>query len=223
MTERFFNGIDLTITGILVCSVTSLAAGVLTALTYTFRQTANKNFVITLAVLPVITQSIIMLVNGSMGTGIAVMGAFSLVRFRSVPGTAKEIACIFLAMALGLATGTGHIWYAVIFAFFINGMLVLYTLAAGFGEEKNPVRHLKIVIAENLDYTAVFSDVFSEYAKAAHQERVRTVNFGSLYEIDYTVILKDPKNEKEFLDKIRQRNSNLEISLGRPGMRGEYL
>jgi hypothetical protein len=222
MAEVLFNtgDIDLTIMGILACSITSLIAGILTALTYTFRQAANKNFIITLALLPVIVQSVIMLVNGSIGTGVAVMGAFSLVRFRSIPGTAREIGSIFLAMALGLAAGTGHIWYTIIFALLINGMMFLLTLAAGFGEEKNPVKHLKIVIPENLDYTTIFSDLFDEYAKTAHPEKVRTVNLGSLYEIHYTIILKDSKKEKEFLDKIRQRNSNLEISLSGGGMQG---
>jgi hypothetical protein len=216
MTELFFSAgsIDLTITGILICSVTSLLAGIVTALTYTFRQVSNKNFVITLAVLPLITQSIIMLVNGSVGTGIAVMGAFSLVRFRSLPGTAKEITGIFLAMALGLAAGTGHIWYAAIFALLINGMLILFTAATGFGETRISVKSLRIVVPENVDYPAVFTDLFSEYTKNAHLERVRTVNLGSLYELQYIVVLKDRKREKEFLDKIRQRNSNLEISLG---------
>jgi hypothetical protein len=221
MVESFFDAgnINVTITGILICSVTSLVAGVVTALTYSFRQVSNRNFVITLALLPVIIQSIIMLVNGSVGTGIAVMGAFSLVRFRSVPGTSREIGSIFLAMALGLAAGTGHIWYAVIFTLLINGMLFLFTLTGGLGEEKNPVRHLKIVIPENLDYTVVFHDVFNEYTRKVYPEKARTVNLGSLYEIHYTVILKEPKTEKEFLDKIRQRNSNLEVSIGRASPR----
>ncbi|MDR1390259.1 MAG: DUF4956 domain-containing protein [Treponema sp.] len=216
MSELFFStrGIDLTITGILICSVVSLAAGIITALTYTFRQITNKNFVITLALLPIITQSIIMLVNGSVGTGIAVMGAFSLVRFRSVPGTAKEICSIFLAMALGLAAGAGRIWYAAVFAVLINGMLLVFTCYAGFGEQKNPVKYLKIVVPEDLDYTVIFNDLFSEYTKSVQLEKVRTVSLGSLYELQYIVVLKNLKNEKEFLDKIRRRNSNLEISLG---------
>jgi hypothetical protein len=199
---------------IFLCTLTSLAAGVCTALTYTFRHAANKNFVITLALLPVIVQSIIMLVNGRVGTGIAVMGAFSLVRFRSIPGTAKEITSIFLAVALGLATGTAHIWYALIFMVVINGMILLFSVTE-FGETEAPIRNLKIVIPENKDYTGMFTDLFAEYTSSLRLERVRTVNLGSLYELQYTIILKDIKKEKEFIDKMRARNSNLEISCGR--------
>jgi uncharacterized membrane protein YhiD involved in acid resistance len=155
-----------------------------------------------------------MLVNGKVGTGIAVMGAFSLVRFRSVPGTAKEITSIFLAMALGLAAGTGNIGYAVLFAVIINGMIVLFSIT-GFGESKNQARNLKIVIPENMDYTGVFQDLFAEYTRKASLERIRTVNLGSLYELQYIVVLKDNGREKEFIDKLRARNSNLEISCGK--------
>jgi uncharacterized membrane protein YhiD involved in acid resistance len=164
--------------------------------------------------MPVIVQLIIMLVNGKVGTGIAVMGAFSLVRFRSVAGTAKEITSIFLAMALGLATGTGYIKYAVIFTVLINGMLVLFSVS-GFGEMGSQARNLKIVIPENMDYTRIFQELFAEYTRKARLERVRTVNLGSLYELQYTIVLKDNDREKEFIDKLRARNSNLEISCGK--------
>jgi hypothetical protein len=222
--ELFFNSQELGITaaGIIVCSLTSLVVGVLTALVHTFHQVSNRNFVITLALLPVIIQSIIMLVNGSVGTGIAVMGAFSLIRFRSVPGTAREIAGIFLAMALGLATGTGHIWYAIVFALGINGMLLLFS-AIHFGEPKAPLKSLKIVVPEDMDYPVIFNDIFSEYTQKTSLERVRTVNLGSLYELQYTIVLKDQQKEKEFLDSIRQRNSNLEVSCSRAALNREEL
>jgi hypothetical protein len=216
------NALDITFSGIIICTLTSLVAGVLTALVYTFRHIANKNFVITLALLPVIIQSIIMLVNGSVGTGIAVMGAFSLVRFRSVPGTAKEITSIFLAVALGLATGTGHIWYAMAFMLVINGMIMIFSVT-GFGQTKTLVRNLKVVIPEDMDYAVVFNDLFAEYTRNVSLERVRTVNLGSLYELQYSIILKDLKKERELLDKIRQRNSNLEVSCGRAIINREEL
>jgi hypothetical protein len=209
-----FSPIEMTVAGIALCTITSFAAGLLTALVYTFRNVYQKGFVAALALLPVIIQSIIMLVNGNVGTGVAVMGAFSLVRFRSVPGTAKEMASIILAMALGLATGTGHVWYAVVFALVINGVMALLSFT-GFGETKTPLRSLKIMIPEDLDYQVIFKDLFAEYTGMASLEKVRTVNFGSLYELRYTVLLKNPESEKEFLDKLRQRNSNLEISCGK--------
>jgi uncharacterized membrane protein YhiD involved in acid resistance len=216
MPELFFslNPLEMTGTTIVLCTVTSLLAGVITAAAYTFRHTSNRNFLITLALLPVIVQSIIMLVNGQVGTGIAVMGAFSLVRFRSVPGTAKEITSIFLAMALGLASGTGRLWYALVFTVVINGMLVFFQ-AAGFGEPGTRVKSLKILIPENKDYTSLFDDLFAEYTKNTRLEKVRTVNLGSLYELHYTIVLKDQKKEKELMDLIRARNGNLEISCGR--------
>jgi uncharacterized membrane protein YhiD involved in acid resistance len=216
MPEFFFNlhPFEMTGTVIIMSTITSLFAGVVTATVYTFHNVSNKNFVITLALLPIIVQSIIMLVNGQVGTGIAVMGAFSLVRFRSVPGTAKEIISIFLAMALGLATGTGYIWYAVLFTIIINTMILLFS-ASRFGEAGTQARNLKIIIPENKDYTSIFNDIFDEYTKQVRLERVRTVNLGSLYELQYSVVLKDQQKEKEFIDKLRSRNSNLEISCSR--------
>jgi hypothetical protein len=206
------NPLDMTV--LIRCTFTSLFAGIVTAVAYTFRQISNRHVVITLALLPVIVQLIITLVNGQVGTGIAVMGAFSLVKFRSVAGTAKEITSIFLAMALGLATGIGALGYALLFTVIINGLLVLFTFI-GFGEAGNQVRNLKILIPDDKDYTVIFADVFAEYTKTVHLERVRTVNLGSLYELHYTVMLKDPNQEKAFLDQIRTRNSNLEIHCSR--------
>jgi hypothetical protein len=185
-----------------------------TAAAYTFRQIVNRHFVITLALIPLIVQLIIMLVNGQVGTGIAVMGAFSLVRFRSIAGTAKEITSIFLAMALGIAAGTGALAAAFLFTFIINGLMVLFT-CIGFGELGNRVRNLKVLIPDDKDYTVIFADVFARYTKTARLERVRTVNLGSLYELHYTIVLKEQNQEKAFLDQIRARNSNLEIQCNR--------
>jgi uncharacterized membrane protein YhiD involved in acid resistance len=224
MPEMFFSSdpVVMTVQVITGSVIASFFAGIITAAACSFRHITSRNFVITLALMPVIVQLIIMLVNGKVGTGIAVMGAFSLVRFRSVAGTAREITGIFLAMALGLATGTGHIWHALIFAIIINGMLVLLSVI-GFGERGNRARSLKIVIPENMDYTRIFQDIFAEYTKKASLERVRTVNLGSLYELQYIIILKDNGQEKEFLDRIRARNSNLEINCGRAVLAREEL
>jgi uncharacterized membrane protein YhiD involved in acid resistance len=202
--------LDMTIPAMIFCTLTSLFAGAVTAAAYSFRHVSNRNFVITLVVLPVIIQSVIMLVNGKVGTGIAVMGAFSLVRFRSVPGTSREITSIFLAMALGLATGTGFIGYALVFTVLINGM-ILFFQAVKFGKAEALARNLKIVITEDKNYTVIFDDLFAEYTREARLEKVRTVNLGSLYALQYFIVLKDQHKEKEFIDKIRVRNSNLEI------------
>jgi uncharacterized membrane protein YhiD involved in acid resistance len=214
--------LDMTIPAMIFCTLTSLFAGVVTAAAYSFRHVSNRNFLVTLAVLPVIIQSVIMLVNGKVGTGIAVMGAFSLVRFRSVPGTSREITSIFLAMALGLATGTGYLWYALIFTALINGMILVFQ-AVKFGEADALARNLKIVITEDKNYTVIFNDLFAEYTREARLEKVRTVNLGSLYALQYFIVLKDQNKEKEFIDKIRVRNSNLEIVCGIPALGREEL
>lgn len=215
------NSNNLTLTTLL-CLAVSLALGVLIALVYMFRSTYTKSFVITLALLPAMVQTVILLVNGNLGVGVAVMGTFSLVRFRSVPGSAREIASIFFAMAVGLACGMGYVVYAAVFTGIIGVMMLLYTVLR-FGEGSEASRTLKIIIPEDLDYTEIFDDLFAIYTNKAKLEKVQTTNLGSLYELKYTVILKDVKKEKEMLDKIRQRNGNLNITCGRAAAGKEEL
>ncbi len=157
---------------------------------------------------------VIMLVNGNLGTGVAVMGAFSLIRFRSIPGTAKEINSIFLAMALGLATGTGYIAAAGVFIVIVGGIYILYN-SISFGEQKQTEKELKITIPEGLDYTGIFDDLFARYTTKSELTKVKTSNMGSLYKLEYHIRLKDPAQEKKLLDELRCRNGNLEISLGK--------
>lgn len=198
----------------LICLGTALVLGLIVALTYMVRSTYSKSFVITLALLPAMVETVILLVNGNLGVGVAVMGAFSLVRFRSVPGSAKEIATIFWSMVAGLACGTGYVVYAAVFTVVIAVMMLLYTLL-NFGEGCEANRTLRITIPEDLDYADVFNDLFAAYAKNVVLERVQTTNLGSLYELKYSLVLKDVKREKEMLDKIRQRNGNLTIVCGK--------
>ena len=174
----------------LICLAASLVLGAVIALVYMYRNTYSKSFVVTLALLPGMVQAVILLVNGNLGVGVAVMGAFSLVRFRSIPGSASEITSIFFAMAVGLATGMGFIGYAVLFTAVISFMMVLYT-TLHFGESRGVLRALKIVIPEDLDYTGLFDDIFNEFTKKATLERVQTTNLGSLYELKYTITLND--------------------------------
>lgn len=199
---------------IFICTLASLGAGVVIALVYMYKNTYSKNFVITLALLPVMVQSVIMVVNGNVGAGVAVMGAFSLVRFRSVPGSAKEIACIFFSMAVGLTTGMGLIFYAVLFTVIVSVILLLYT-SLHFGEKPSTTKTLLVIIPEDLDYTSLFDDLFDKYTKKVELEKVKTIDLGSLFQLNYTITLKDLKQEKEFIDEIRKRNGNLNISCGR--------
>jgi hypothetical protein len=206
--------VELSFLGVVFCFAFSFASGILVACIYRKLNHANSSFVITLALLPVIVQSIIMVVNGSLGMGIAAVGAFSLVRFRSIPGTALEILNIIFVMAIGLAAGAGHILFGIMLTVLVCVALTVFHFIK-FGEEKNTIKDLRIFIPEDLDYTEIFTDLFKEYTHKTNLERVRTVNLGSLYELRYTILLKDIKREKEFLDKIRQRNSNLDIICGK--------
>jgi len=207
---------------IALCTLTSLAMGAVIACVYMYRGTYTKNFVVTIVLLPVMIQSVIMVVNGNLGTGVAVAGAFSLVRFRSVPGSAKEIANIFFAMAVGLAAGMGYIFYAAAFTVVIGAVMLLLA-ATRFGEQDSSRKSLKVTIPEDMDYTGIFDDLFAQYTRSASLERARTTNLGSLYELQYIIVQKDSKREKELLDKIRQRNGNLTVSCGRIAVNKDEL
>lgn len=207
--------------GVLICTAASLIFGMGTAGIYMYRNTYAKNFVITLTLLPAMVQLVIMLVNGNVGAGVAVMGAFSLVRFRSIPGSAKEIGSIFMAMAVGLAAGMGALGIAAMFLLIVGAANIALSKSP-FGEQKKGVKNLKITIPENLDYTEIFDDLFQEYTEKTKLCTVRTTNLGSLYELRYQIVLKDVKREKEFLDELRCRNGNLSIVCGRlPEGKGE--
>lgn len=215
------NSTNMTVSTLL-CLGVSLVLGIIIALVYMYRETYSKSFAITLALLPAMVQTVILLVNGNLGVGVAVMGTFSLVRFRSVPGSASEITAIFFAMAVGLACGMGYIVYAAVFTIIIGIIMILYKILK-FGEGASTQRTLKIVIPEDLDYSDLFDDLFAEYTKKVTLERVRTTNLGSLYELKYIVILKDAKKEKEMIDKIRVRNGNLNITCSRTAAGKEEL
>lgn len=205
----------LTAGGFIVCLLVSLALAVLIAVCSRYRNRPSKTFRSPLCFCRVV-QTIIALVNGQLGAGIAVAGAFSLVRFRSAPASAREITSIFLAMAVGLATGMGYIAIAVILAVFV--LLVDIALASiNFGKAGSAERDLKIVIPESLSYDEVFNDIFSTYTSRHELIRVKTTNMGSLFKLTYQITLRDARKEKEFIDKLRERNGNLEITCARPG------
>lgn len=213
----------ITLQGMLICTIASLIMGLLSTCVYMYKNTYSKNFVITLALLPAMVQIVIMLVNGNLGTGVAVLGAFSLVRFRSVPGSAREISSIFFAMAIGLATGMGYIGYAGLFLIII-GVATMILTSTSFGCTSSQEKELKITIPENLDYTGIFDDLFENYTQKARLEQVKTTNMGSLYELRYMVSLKDETKEKELIDEIRCRNGNLTIVCGKvPSAHNETL
>lgn len=205
-----------------LCLGASIIFGIVIALVYAFRNSASKSFVMTLALLPAIVQVVIMLVNGSIGAGIAVMGAFNLVRFRSVPGSAKEICSIFLAMAVGLATGMGYLLLAAVLVIVICAIQLIFSFVK-IGDNASVKKELRITIPESLDYTGVFDELFEQYTKSNELIEVKTSNMGSLYKLRYIIVLKDLKTEKQFIDDLRCRNGNLEISCCRAAFNQEIL
>ncbi len=200
----------------LLCVGCSLIIGLLFALMYTYRTRYTKSFVVTLALLPTVVCVVIMMVNGNVGTGVAVAGAFSLVRFRSVPGTAKEIGVLFLAMGAGLITGMGYLGYALLFSVIMTAAMLLYT-RLDFGSRKKSLLYktLHVTIPEDLDYSGVFDDLFKTCASSYELVQVKTTNMGSLFRLTYDIVLRSPEKEKELIDQLRCRNGNLEISVSK--------
>ncbi len=220
MINQFFGSVfettstmNINVADFLICMTAAIILGMFMAKMYVMKTRSTKSFVVTLALLPLAVAMVIIMVNGNIGAGVAVAGAFSLVRFRSVPGTAKEILAIFTAMCSGLTIGMGYIGFAILFS--IIACLFSYLLnATNFGEEKNNKnRTLQITIPENSNYTDVFDDIFEEFTKEVKLISVKTTNMGSLFKLSYEIEIKNTNTEKEFIDKIRTRNGNLEIVL----------
>lgn len=199
----------------IICTCVSLLFGIIVALIHTFRNEYSKNMLLSLIILPAIIQTIIMLVNGNVGTGIAVMGAFSLVRFRSTPGNAREITSIFLATVVGLAMAMGFVGISGVLIAVVGVATVVISLL-GIADPMKGTKKLKIVIPENLDYTDLFDDIMKKYTSRCVLDKVKSTNMGSLFELNYTIVLKNGMNEKAFLDEIRCRNGNLTITCSRP-------
>ena len=221
MLQTIFKGIFdngtveiVSIKNFLICMFASLLIGLFISFVYTFKNRYTGSFLLTLALIPCVVCVVIMMVNGNIGAGVAVAGAFSLVRFRSAPGNAKEIANIFLAMGAGLICGMGYIGYAVLFTLILCTVMFLLRLF-GFGKNggSKKERTLKITIPEDLNYTTIFDEIFDKYTSSRTLIKVKTSNMGSLFKLTYDLSLKDASKEKEFIDELRVRNGNLEIQL----------
>ena len=205
---------QITLPQFLICELTAMVLGFGTALVFLVRDRHTNAFSQSLALLPGVVTLVIMLVNGNIGAGLAVAGTFALVRFRSAPGSAKEITGLFMSVAIGLACGMGYVGVAVIF-FVLMSVYVLGLGAARFGEESEKHRHLKITVPENTDYESLFADLLEKYTASHELNKVRTTNMGTLYELQYRVVLKDPRQIREMIDEIRCRNGNLNIVCSR--------
>ena len=192
----------------------SLLLGLVVAKVYQFKTVYSKSFVMSLALLPTLIAIVIFLVNGSLGAGVAVMGAFSLIRFRSAPGGAKELVSIFLVMTIGIAIGMGYLVFATVFTL-IMSLVMLLLEVVNFGQMKHSMRQLTVVIPESLDYESIFDDIFSKAANHIELANVKTSDMGSLFKIKYIIQLNGRMTEKELIDALRTRNGNLEIAISR--------
>lgn len=205
----------LEIPSALIAALVALALGMVLAFTHAKTTQTTKGMMVTLAVLPVLVMAVMIMINGNLGTSIAILGAFSLIRFRSIAGRAKDLLAIFAAMMIGLACGMGHVLFgAVVMAIYVVAVVLF-----SYTRILEPDRHervLKIVIPEDLDYEEVFNDVFKKYTSRAHLVRMKTMNMGSLYKLTYDVKIKNDVKEKEFLDEIRVKNCNLKVLLSEP-------
>ncbi len=205
-------GNEMTVGMFLSCAACSLILGLLIAFTASIKGRHSRNVLLSLVILPLIVQVVIMIVNGNVGVGLAVAGAFNLVRYRSNSGTAADILLLFLAMTVGLVNGMGYIWLAVAFCIIA---LIVYLLFIFFGfQQRGMGMELKITIPESLNYSHIFDDIFEKYTKDYKLVRVRTTNLGSMYQLFYQINIKDADTEKEMIDEIRCRNGNLDIICG---------
>ena len=207
-------GTSITLQSFLLSLVCAMVLGVLTSLMFTHFTRHTGSLAITLAVLPPIVTLVIMMINGNVGAGLAVAGAFALVRFRSLPGTAKEVCGIFLSVSIGLACGMGYVGVAVVYFAFM-GVFIILLEELKFGQRSLAERQLKITIPEDLDYEEIFDDLFEKYTVRWELSRVHTTNMGTLYELTYDVLMRNKSQSREFIDALRCRNGNLSISLGR--------
>jgi len=191
----------------------ALLCGVVVAVVYRVGTNRPSKFMmISTLIVPAIVQVIIMMVNGNIGAGVAAAGAFSLVRFRSIPGSSRDICMLFLAMASGLVCGMGFMWYALVFTVILA--IVIIAAEKLVPPNRAAMRQLKITIPEDMDYDGTFDEIFKEYTTSFRLDNVKTIRMGTMYELAYVITCKAGKSEKEMLDKIRCRNGNLTVSCG---------
>lgn len=212
--KSIFSSTKITVEIFFIIIFSAIILGAIFSFMCYFKSNSTKSFFVSTALIPVSVSMVIMLVNGNLGAGIAVAGAFSLVRFRSAQGSAREICIIFIAMTTGLALGMGYIAYAVCFVVICGLILIILQVTRILEPKVDTInKTLRIVIPENLNYTNVFDDVFKKYTKSAELIKVKTTNLGSMFQLTYKIALLDPKLEKEFIDEIRIRNGNLEVMI----------
>ncbi len=218
LTTDAYGAASLSIGSFLICIFSALVLGLILTLVYRTYARPTKSFAVTLATVPAIVSVIIMMVSGSLGAGVAVAGTFSLVRFRSAAGTAREIGAIFTAMAIGLACGMGYPQFAALFTLILCVAYLIYA-KTGFGESKDGDlrKTLRITVPEDLEYGNMFDDLMEQYTTSSKLVKVKTTNLGSMNRLTYDVTLREAGSDKAFIDALRCRNGNLEIAMAASG------
>ena len=211
----------VTLTALLVTLAGSLILGILTALVFSYKNRLSPSLSLTLAVLPVAMSMVTLMVNGNLGIAVAVAGGFTLVRFRSIAGTGREISAVFTVMTLGVTCGMGYLGMAAIF-FLVIALLVVSLSALHFGERRNE-KLLRITLPEDYDYVGLFDDIFKKYGITASIDKIKTTNMGSLIDVTYKVALPCNTLTKEMLDEIRTRNGNLCVMVANYETKREQL
>ena len=210
LAQSNYDSVQVDLKTFLICTGVAILLGIVIALSYAVKNNnCSRNFIISIATLPVVVEVVILLVN-SLTTGIAIAGLFNLVRYRSIPGNAREITNIFMATVAGVTVGTGYIAYAVLFSVIVIAINLLVSCTP-LGKEPEGLKTLRVTVPESLDFEGVFDDIFEKYTTMHQVDRIKTTNMGSLYQISYTVKLKSGVSEKEMIDEIRVRNGNLDI------------
>jgi hypothetical protein len=215
-----FNSIistTLSLTSVTICIVVAIILGLIIAFVHMKTAKYTKNFIITLSILPLLVAVVMMMVNGNLGTSVAILGAFSLIRFRSLPGNSREIASVFWAMAIGLSIGMGQIYFAILITIVV-ALLLLIFYKTKFGNEDYSERILSIVIPENLDYNEAFTEIFKKYLVSQELLKIETTNLGSLFSLKYNIKLKEDVSEQDFINDLRVRNGNLKININHPSV-----
>ena len=222
MFNTIFNNTatGLDVSTVLICAAVALVLGIVVAFTHMKTSRTTKGFAITLATLPLLVMAVMIMINGNLGTSIAILGAFSLIRFRSIQGDAKELLSVFFVMMIGLALGMGHVLFAVVITAIAVAAILIFSFTH-FLEPNTYNRSLKIVIPEDLDYEGVFDEIFKKYTRRAELVKTKTMNMGSLYKLTYNVTLKRGVKEKAFLDEIRVKNCNLKVLMSQPEIEKE--
>lgn len=214
MLNSIFSNTGMTVVQFVIAVVIALVLGVLSSLVFRFKSKSTASFTLTLTLLPVVIAVVIMLVNGSIGAGVAAAGAFALVRFRSVPGTAREIAAIFTTVVLGLAVGMGYVFIAgVTFVVVAAVVFIITAIQVKDSAELARGKQLKISIPENYDYDHLFDETFKKYTSSARLDKVSTSAMGTIFNLSYTICFKSEGIPKAFIDEIRQKNGNLPVTV----------